>query len=550
MRLPWPVIATFFVLSIGLIGCEAVPTESTTGGTVTIQGQFVDALTDEPIPSAVIRKIAPKPEQSVQSDENGNFTFQVEVDSTISLTLMMYREGYENDTTTVLAVPDRDINLPLLRLHPLESSLTTIRGQVISAQDSTPVFNASVRIISPEPERTTTTDALGKYVFQVQTESTTRFVLLASKDDLVSDSLAINVTPESEVTLPDLHLREIQGYREPASIILKSISATTIPVQSSGDLEITNLVFEVQDSVGRPIAAQQSVGVDFLFGAAPDGGEALYPKSAFSDENGQVATSVVSGTIAGVVQVLAQFQRNGTTVRSRPVRLTIQGGLPDSAHFTVTPEKVNFPGAHIAGETLEIFAQVGDKYGNIVPVGTAVYFTTDGGIIDGEALTDESGRAAVNLISGNPFPEHPLLGHGFATIRARTGDENQNTIETTATVLFSGKPIISNVSIDTFHYQQGQSQNVTYTVSDQYDNPLGEGTNISVTAEPGNLEFFGDTDVTLGDTQQRGDNFTQFNFIVTNADTSGNPQLEPAVIEISVDGPNGAVEHKIHGTIE
>jgi len=96
---------------------------------------------------------------------------------------------------------------------------------------------------------------------------------------------------------------------------------------------------------------------------------------------------------------------------------------------------------------------------------TAVYFTTTGGLVEGSALTNNVGQASVNLISSAPKPTHPTLGAGFATVTARTANENQQTIETGVIVLFSGIPQIS-VNPTVISVPQGGSQFFQYFVHD------------------------------------------------------------------------------------
>ena len=65
------------------------------------------------------------------------------------------------------------------------------------------------------------------------------------------------------------------------------------------------------------------------FGVNPGGEAFIYPQSATTDENGIVTTNVSSGTIAGVVQIIADATVDGRVIRSKPVAIAIHGGLPD-----------------------------------------------------------------------------------------------------------------------------------------------------------------------------------------------------------------------------
>jgi hypothetical protein len=452
------------LLISGLIisGCKA-PTkveeeDKVTGGKVILNGQVLNSETNNPVDSAVVRVLNIVPEIIKITDSQGKFTIEINIDSTMEVKLVAFKEGYDPDTTTVFAVPGRTINVPPLRLKPVAT--------------------------------------------------------------------------------------EIPVSGEAASIVFISQSAPSIGVRESGAVETVQLVFEVQDSTGRPVDLAHSVEVKFRIGAGPGGGEFIYPESARTDNNGRVSVNLSSGTKAGVVQIIAEANVRNKTIRSKPVAITIHGGLPDSLHFSVAPEKLNFPGYVAFGLTNKITAYVGDKYGNPVKPGTAVYFTTTGGIIEGSAFTDVRGQASVNLISAAPMPVHPELGPGFATITAKTVDENQNTIKAETVVLFSGAPVIS-IDPDVVNVPNAGSQTFTYTVSDHNGNPLSSGTSITVEVTGENIRVQGDVSVTLPDTQDKG--WTRFSFTIVDAvDTVD--VAKPVLVKITTSGPNGLNTLTISGT--
>jgi hypothetical protein len=304
------------------------------------------------------------------------------------------------------------------------------------------------------------------------------------------------------------------------------------------------MVFEVQDSSGKPVDLAHSVEVSFRIGSGPGGGEFIYPPKARTDAKGRVTANIVSGTKAGVVQIVAESNVGSKTIRSLPVVIVIHGGLPDSAHFSIAPEKLNFPGYNVFGLRNKITAYVGDKYGNPVKPGTAVYFTTTGGIIEGSALTNEQGQGSVDLISAEPRPVHPVLGPGYAVITATTADENQRTIKAETIVLFSGIPQIT-VEPATFDIPNLGSQVFNYTVSDQNGNPLAGGTTIRVTIDGKDIRALGDLDITIPDTRDRS--WTRFSFAIQ--DTTSDTVERPVLIRISASGPNGSATVNISGKV-
>lgn len=430
-----------------------------------------------------------------------------------------------------------------------EPKVVTLRGTVIDSQTSNPVSNAVVKVINISPEITELTDSQGAFSIQFELEETRTVQVIASKESYIADTTEVIAVPDRVVELPLLRLAPTEETPvtsgSAASIVLAEQSADHIGVRESGSPETARLVFEVQDSTGTPVDLNHAVEVKFRIGSGPGGGEFIFPPSKITDNNGRATIHLTSGTIAGVVQIIAEATVDTGMIRSKPVSIAIHGGLPDSSHFSIAVEKVNFPGYHIYGLTNRMTAFVGDKYSNPVRPNTAVWFSTDGGIIEGSALTDPQGQASVNLISAAPQPSHPQLGPGFATVTATTIDENQNQIEADAIVLFSGIPTIS-IQPTSFAIPNGGSQTFVYRVSDQNDNPLAEGTSISVAVEGDNIEAFGTLDTNLPDTQSPA--WTVFSFLIFDADTAA--VLRPVSIEITATGPNGGAILSISGTAE
>jgi hypothetical protein len=203
---------------------------------------------------------------------------------------------------------------------------------------------------------------------------------------------------------------------------------------------------------------------------------------------------------------------------------------------------------------------VGDRYGNPARPGSAVYFTTNAGVIEGSVLTDDQGRGTVDLISGRPLPPR-----GVATISVETAgtqppyDANAPSygevrITDQFPVILSGVPV---VTVSPTVARLGQTYSLE--VVDQNGNPLVGGTSISVAAEGTRVKATGNTNVTLDDSAfldqngdgdaldyedvVRGQGITQFTFRVVedlNIEETGEPVVE--TVTITVQGPNGSVE--------
>lgn len=454
------------------------------------------------------------------------------------------------------------------------SNNAALSGQVVDAV-SDPVMNAQVVIeftdeSGEQVTQTVTTDSAGRFTKKIDVEEPTDVSIEVSKQG-VSAQDTLQVLPDVEAS--DLRFTLKIGGEEsrepgrPTDILLQEQSTNSIRVQESGGTSTARLTFQVVDSTGKAIEADQSVDVEFRFGQQP-GGASLTPSTAQTNGQGQATVNVSSGMTAGVVQVVAATQRpDSTAFRSKPVSLSIHGGLPNKCHFSLAPDRFNFPGLVDLGVTTPIQVFVGDKYGNPVVPGTSVSFSANAGLIEGSLQTDDQGRGSVVLTSAQPLPEG-----GVGTVRAETvgtddvntivdpgncpdpaNTGNENTISKTIPIVFSGRP---EVKVDPDSAELGETYELK--VRDvENNNPLAPGTNIQVQAEGTKVKAVGNTDVTLDDTALSDDDndgfdagdivnrdkTTAFTFRVVedpSVEVSGEAEVE--TITITVGGPNGSLE--------
>ncbi|MDA3861657.1 MAG: hypothetical protein PF445_10555 [Melioribacteraceae bacterium] len=369
----------------------------------------------------------------------------------------------------------------------------------------------------------------------------------------ISDLCAIKVSDAdrndiSEISASTFSIEEqvdqISG--EPASIFLVSQSLDAIGVTESGSPETAQITFEVQDSSGTPIDIAHAIDVSFKFGAQPGGGEILAPSLVRTDDVGQVEVNLTSGTIAGAVQIIAEIDFNGNIIRSKPVSIAIHGGLPDDSHFSIGPAQVNYPHLHKLAAVGSITALVGDKYSNPVRPGTAVYFSTEAGVVQGSGLTDEFGRTTVTLLSGDPQPNDPTYGPGFFYVTGETIDENDVQITTKTRVLYSGYPYIV-IAPQAFNIADGGSQTFTYSVMDENGNPLAPGNTYSVAVQTdGDAAVSGDVSILMPDVQTGN---TSFSFTLYDS-KPGEITAANATVTVTVNGPNGTASASVGGTVE
>jgi len=293
-------------------------------------------------------------------------------------------------------------------------------------------------------------------------------------------------------------------------------TATDIYVDGVGALENSTISYQVTDSLGIPIDRQRRVGVTYAVQFFPNSSIAggtppsVIPSTDSTDDTGLLHTSVVSGTEAGVIQVVAHINVPGRpTLISQPVKITIHAGFPDQAHFTLMPSAYGVAGLN---NFIGITAAVGDTFSNPVAIKTAIYFHSQAGIIqtgysDFSAYTDASGEARVNLLLvnppplvGTPYEYKPGVGSGlryadaahingrdgYFWVYAQTQGHNAtNVVDSALMVWFLGPITVTGLPASvTVSNVTNTSPPISIRVTDGNGNPLPNGTTITASIEP------------------------------------------------------------------
>ncbi|WP_156912162.1 Ig-like domain-containing protein [Citrifermentans bremense] len=236
------------------------------------------------------------------------------------------------------------------------------------------------------------------------TASTTYTAVTASGDDTITASIAGSSKP---ITLTVIPLTA-------ASISFVSASPVTIGLKGMGGVGVqdSSLVnFKVVDTVGNPKANQ---AVTFALNTNV-GGLTLSTATGSTDSNGLVSTRVQSGVIATPVRVTASTVVGSTTLTTQSDQLTVSTGVPSQDGFSVSLGNMNPEAYNYDGVTSSVTARLSDHFHNPVPDGTAVSFTTSGGMIDPSCVTVK-GTCTVNWTSQNPRPT--IAGGALANGRA------------------------------------------------------------------------------------------------------------------------------------
>ncbi len=487
-----------------------------------------------------------------------------------------------------------------------------IVGQVTDQRSQMPITNASVLLTSSLKKDSTRTLNDGSYSFDINlpgaassVSGTLLFRLSSYNDTTISFTAGAGQTVTENAALstkPTVVGGDSSTGRGVArSISLVSISRQEISIHGVGSNETSVLVWQVLDSLGFPLDINHRDTVTFVPTGIPvTTGNPAYvtPTSGITDGAGQVSTTVNSGTVAGTIQLLARLMlKSGKLVESSPVVITVDGGLPDQAHFELNASEVNFAGYDWSERSPvpspSFTAQAGDKYGNPVAPGTAIYFTTTGGIITAAGQTDATGHANATLYSGKPLPHtsgldttlygsanDPLLplldgdhgfpadptyfgnGTGYGYVKAFTQGENSAIVADSGLICFSAAtgPILLDDSLAispiTIKLNTG-SVNIPVHISDRFGNPLESGSTIttSVTIPPpppgggGNVYSVNATGLpsTLDDFLTRGYGKTDFTLTIGVAQTQGTATATPFAVTITVNGRNGTRQATVSG---
>ncbi|UZE95636.1 Ig-like domain-containing protein [Alkalimarinus alittae] len=192
----------------------------------------------------------------------------------------------------------------------------------------------------------------------------------------------------------------------PAIIALKGFGTSSLPSSSK-------VVFKLVDENGNPVEGQS---VNFT-PSSTLGGISLTPTSDISDINGEVETTVNSGSVNTTVRVLANLEDTAFSSSSDPI--VMYSGLPTQNHFSDSADLHNPRGFDVDGTNVRINIRAADQFGNLAPDGTNVSFITVGGAIEGSCTISNGGCSAI-WTSQDPRPTD-----GIVRILIRsTGQEN------------------------------------------------------------------------------------------------------------------------------
>jgi adhesin/invasin len=216
------------------------------------------------------------------------------------------------------------------------------------------------------------------------------------------------------------------------NLVLHLISNTSIGVRGSGTNETSNLTFEARDSNGNlvqdPVPGNPTSGTAVSFtleNGGLGGGESLSPLRATA-VNGQVTTSLQSGTKAGTVKMVAFIDANGNglpdaqEIVSQAISVTITGGPPWGENLSVAVLPLNIAGLVTFGLKDTITTFLSDRFSNPVPDGTAVSFFSDFAGITGAAVSTSTNGTTAATATATLTSQGPVPTDGFVTVTPST----------------------------------------------------------------------------------------------------------------------------------
>ncbi len=385
----------------------------------------------------------------------------------------------------------------------------------------------------------------------------------------------------------------IQLRPGPANSILVTINPNTLGVKDSGRNQTVTVTAAVIDSKNNYVS--DGTSVRFSVFQSPGGGEFLSNLTPLPTLNGLAQVSLNSGIRSGSVRVMAEVtDALGVAivpaVRAVTTEITIFGGPPfienvndrATSHLSVGTEFINVLGWGFVNNTTAVTAVVGDRFNNPVPPGTAVFFTTTGGVISTyTGFTDDEGVATVTLHTAQPLPNVTRFYNTFFDPNENHADfalgtnlipgpiidfENSKVVNTLGSliendgicrvlavtegvdaagnparawavtgVVFSGLIDVFTVTASDTSIKPGESAEIDFEIYDTNGNPIVPGSVITVGALAGDLSW--------GSLRTDDPGVTAYQVILTNNldPTDPNAKESSTPVTISVQSPNGNI---------
>jgi hypothetical protein len=246
----------------------------------------------------------------------------------------------DGTVTMTIDIVDSNGNAPTNLSIPVGSAPYTIKVTVAQVANGMPAADASVHFeidtdmgkppvggFAAEAGSTTTTQTVDIHVDKTSGIATASFVPASV---VATGKLVISVAGHVKVSSS----RQVDTV-VPGTLVFTPAAGDpyfrTMGVRSSGYNEQSLLRFSLLDSSGHPFVGEATV----KFTVPPVGGVSLSPAQLKTDANGQVTTTLYSGTQAGTIAVTATTTVGSTTLTTTSETIAIVGAKASSRNFAV-----------------------------------------------------------------------------------------------------------------------------------------------------------------------------------------------------------------------
>jgi hypothetical protein len=326
------------------------------------------------------------------------------IDSTGATSITASASVTTNGTTeTVTSTPiGIAVNGAAVTIHSLTLGSPSISSYGTSSVNALVWINGSPATVPISVAFTSSCVSAGKATLTTPVTTVAGTANSTYKDNncaLGSDVITASVTGNSAsatITVAPPATSNIQFVSATPSIIGTSTASTA-------SLPTSSLVnFKVVDSNNN---GKSGVLVDFTtVPPSPTSLFTLSASSATSDANGEVTTTLSSGTVPTPVWVVATV--DGTSLKSQSNTLTITTGLPTQDFFSLSVQTFNIEGWDYDGVTSALTIIASDRLGNPVPDGTAINFITEGAQITPASCTTTGGTCTTTFKSAASRPSN------------------------------------------------------------------------------------------------------------------------------------------------
>lgn len=286
---------------------------------------------------------------------------------------------------------------------------------------------------------------------KIETSSGDVSVTYVAKGCVGEDTISASLFNSEEELLHVATGKVNVAAAEVGSINFVETAASALAIQKMSNPVLptnTTVTFKVVDKFGDPIADKE---VSFSL-QNDSGGVELARDNNVTNSEGEVRATVNSGTAHGAFVVnattLATDNKTEISTSSQPISVTT--GVARQDRISLSASTYNPASYNVDGVEVEITVRASDVFGNYVPTGTIINFTTESGGMPGTCAITEEGGCTVTWRSSGTRPGHYDSGlglvndeKGMTTIMAYTLGEAGFTDSNANNVFDIGEPFIS-----------------------------------------------------------------------------------------------------------